>query len=610
MTKNTFHTLVIGSGCAGFNAADWLYDLGVKDIALIAEGINMGTSRNTGSDKQTYYKLAIAGPGADSVYEMAKTLFSGGSVHGDTALVEATSSATAFMKLVHLGVPFPTNRFGGYVGYQTDHDEAKRQRATSCGPLTSKHMTEALEKSVNAKGIPILDNSQVVKLLVENNEIKGLVILGKEGYSTLYCKNIVLATGGPAGIYLNSVFPTSQTGGTGLAIAAGAASCNLQEWQYGLASIDFRWNVSGTYQQVLPKYISVDDAGNEYEFLLDYYETPNQALDMVFLKGYQWPFDASKINGSSRVDQLVATEIEKGRKVYMDFRSNPTGLDYSKLAPETYDYLKNSNALFGTPIERLAKMNTKAIELYKNNGIDIYTEPLRIAVCAQHMNGGIAVDANWESTVKGLYVAGEAAGSFGVYRPGGSALNAAQVGSMRAAHHIARKSKPLIEQACAKDFTIPVEPVEQDGITKIYFEAKPECGYTHEKLEIQTRMSNYAAYTRDTVQMKKLYAELLECRDKFWSQKLDATKLAAMYKDYDLLLTQIAVLSAMILGATEMGSRGSAIVDGKPLSANIKSFDDRVVTTTGEGSKFEPIRPMPESDDWFENVWNEYESLK
>lgn len=53
-------TAVIGSGCAGFNAADWLFDLGRRDIALITEGIHMGTSRNTGSDKQTYYKLTLS----------------------------------------------------------------------------------------------------------------------------------------------------------------------------------------------------------------------------------------------------------------------------------------------------------------------------------------------------------------------------------------------------------------------------------------------------------------------------------------------------------------------------------------------------------------------
>ena len=50
------------------------------------------------------------------------------------------------MRLVELGVPFPTNEYGEYAGYKTDHDNTLR--ATSVGPLTSKVMTEKLEKVV------------------------------------------------------------------------------------------------------------------------------------------------------------------------------------------------------------------------------------------------------------------------------------------------------------------------------------------------------------------------------------------------------------------------------------------------------------------------------
>ena len=41
--KNRYHTIIIGTGCAGYNAADRLYSLGVRDIALITEGRYMGT---------------------------------------------------------------------------------------------------------------------------------------------------------------------------------------------------------------------------------------------------------------------------------------------------------------------------------------------------------------------------------------------------------------------------------------------------------------------------------------------------------------------------------------------------------------------------------------
>jgi succinate dehydrogenase/fumarate reductase flavoprotein subunit len=599
--KDRYHTLVIGSGCAGYNAADCLYNLGVTDIAVVTEGREMGTSRNTGSDKQTYYKLTLAGDEPDSVYEMARTLFGGGAVHGDTALVEAAYSVKCFMKLVHLGLPFPMNPYGAYIGYKTDHDP--RQRATSCGPLTSRLMTEALEREVMKKNIPLLDNAQAVKLLAENGRVRGLVYYrAGEGFTTLYASNVILATGGPAGIYADTVYPHSQTGGSGLALAAGAEANNLQEWQYGLASCDFRWNVSGTYQQVLPRYISVDAQGNEYEFLYDYFKNPADALNNVFLKGYQWPFDSRKTEGSSRIDLLAAAEIkEKNRTVYMDFRRNPSFLRYSDLSDEVYGYLQKSDALFGTPIERLAKMNPKAVELYINNGIDLYNEPLKIAVCAQHCNGGIAVDADWQSSIQGLYAVGEAAGTFGVYRPGGSALNAAQAGAMRAAEHIAgRKGDNRAEE---KENPVNISATGD----KVTFAGVSNLQATHR--ETRERMNRYAAYNRDLPEMRKLYAE---CRERLadYFEKTTITneaEIPALFKCYDLLVTQVAVLSAMIFSAERWGTHGGALVKGAPLgkAAGINEVVfDHVITTCNGESCFEPVRPLPECDDWFERDWN------
>ncbi len=128
----TYNTAVVGTGAAGFNAADRLCQYGQTDVVMVTEGVNMGTSRNTGSDKQTYYKLTLSGGGPDSVREMAQTLFDGRCVDGDLALCEAALSTQSFLRLVELGVPFPRNRYGEFVGYKTDHDP--RCRATSVGP--------------------------------------------------------------------------------------------------------------------------------------------------------------------------------------------------------------------------------------------------------------------------------------------------------------------------------------------------------------------------------------------------------------------------------------------------------------------------------------------
>ena len=81
--------LVVGTGCAGYSAADRLYQYGVRDIAIVTDDRLAGTSRNTGSDKQTYYKLTLSGDTPDSVRDMAETYFAGQCMDGEHALCEA-----------------------------------------------------------------------------------------------------------------------------------------------------------------------------------------------------------------------------------------------------------------------------------------------------------------------------------------------------------------------------------------------------------------------------------------------------------------------------------------------------------------------------------------
>lgn len=634
------NTLIIGSGCAAYNAADSLYDLGQRDLLIATEGRKMGTSRNTGSDKQTYYKLSLADDKPDSIYEMAKTLYGGGAVDGDTALVEAANSVRSFFKLVNLGVPFPHDEYGQYVGYQTDHDAT--QRATSCGPLTSKYMTEKLEASIKKKEIKLLDGVRIVKILKENESQKvyGAIGIRTEGEGSLTwiklnCTNIIYATGGPSGIYHRSVYPVSQTGSHGPAFAAGAKGKNLTEFQYGIASVLFRWNLSGSYQQVIPRYYSVDENGeDEREFLLDYFETPAEMLTAVFLKGYQWPFDPRKVgkSGSSLVDIAVyQEEIIKHRKVYLDFRRNPKSaerdgvFDFRLLKKEAYDYLENSEILFGTPIERLLKMNQPAYQLYLDHGIDLSRDPLEISVSAQHNNGGLAANQWWESNVKHLFPVGEVCGNFGVYRPGGSALNATQVGSLRAAQFISSQyrdmplPKEIFEENSAKEFEKTVS----------FSEALRQNDHGQDPLiyrrQFQKEFDQSAAFLRNPEKMetqRRVIDERLQTFEKTVRVK-DAAEVRTAFVTYDLLLTQKVYLSAMLSYIKSGGeSRGSYLIEkaaidlskiktnGIPLELDGGARDEIVQLTTliGEETKntYRDRHPLPKTKSWFEQIYKQY----
>ena len=172
------HTLVIGSGAAGLAAALRLRELGVEDLLLLSEGLHRGTSINTGSDKQTYYKLGIYGSEPDSPVQLAHSIYDGGSVHGDVTLVEAALSVRCFMHLVNLGVPFPHDEFGQYIGYKTDHDP--KRRATSCGPYTSREMCLALIRAVKAAGVEIAERRTVAELVTVAGRAAGAVAFNGE----------------------------------------------------------------------------------------------------------------------------------------------------------------------------------------------------------------------------------------------------------------------------------------------------------------------------------------------------------------------------------------------------------------------------------------------
>ncbi|MBQ1950935.1 MAG: FAD-binding protein [Clostridia bacterium] len=625
MKTYTFEAIVIGTGAAGYNAACRLKQFG-KNVAIVTEATGCGTSRNTGSDKQTYYKLGLGGDSPDSVYKMAQDLFAGGSVDGDNALCEAALSARSFMNLCELGVAFPVNRYGEYVGYKTDHDPYAR--ATSAGPLTSKFMTEALQRNAKNLGIDVYSGYLAVEILKHNDAVCGLLCVEKKSgaFVAFKCADIVMATGGPAGIYADSVFPACHTGTTSLALLAGAKAQNLTEWQYGLASINPRWNVSGTYMQVLPRFVSVDEEGIEHEFLREYFKDAYEALSMVFLKGYQWPFDSKKVlDGSSVIDLLVYREsVLRKRRVYLDFTKNPFGMEnieYDKLSEEAFTYLSKAEAVFGTPIERLNKMNAPAIALYMDKGLDITKEYLEIAVCAQHNNGGVAVNMWWQTQVKGLFCAGECAGTHGVARPGGSALNAGQVGSLRAAQYIAQNGNEAID---ADVFQTIAADAEEKHLreTAALLENKENVDGLIKKA--QRLMSDCAAAIRNkesmTAALNSVYAEIASLSK---CGVLDKSNIYMYYKLKDILYTQAAVLTAMVDYSETVGdTRGSSLYfDEKgQLREGLEEIfrftqekgdarakvQETVLTEKGFKCSWRDVRPLCKNEDFFENVWRQY----
>jgi len=659
-----YNTVIVGAGAAGMNCAvhlcQFMEHKGIANpkerIAVITAGLGLGASRMSGSDKQTYYKIGTSPDVPDSAEEFAKSLTAAGCCHGDSALIEAIGSIREFYHLVQAGVPFPTDSTGTFIGYKTDHDPY--ERATSAGPKTSRFMSECLQKQLEMYDVKIHDAQELAHLLTigsgESKRIIGVATVDKKkvkesnyAINIFLAANIVLAAGGPGELFKTTVYPKGQLGIHGLALKAGLIGANLTESQFGLASIKFRWNVSGTYMQAVPRIYSTDaDGKDEKEFLTDFFPSMSKMATNIFLKGYQWPFDPQRIENlqSSLIDILVFNETQKGRRVYMDFLRNPIGSDsmdefnIDELEPEAKEYLQKAGALQKTPIERLAHMNTPAIEIYKENGIDLYSEPLEIAVCAQHNNGGFAVDKWWQSNIPHTFIIGEMAGTHGVKRPGGSALNAGQTGGLRAAEYIVN-----VYGCELPDYSDEQSEIDRQlsDIVAGFERYESSSGLDPKEVleEIRSRMTASGGHIRELNDAQKALKNAVELYKNIQQKGFnspDAKTLITAIQAEHLALTSVAYLKAVVeLLKQGSGSRGSHLVlapDG------VEIHPDVIDKATGKPLKFKPenqslrnsilqieydesspdlfqsktvkLRPAPTERKAFEPAWQDYREAK
>ena len=575
--------LVVGSGAAGLRAAVELKRRG-GDVMVASQSAWGGTSACSGSDKQTLHTANTADRG-DDFQAMARAIRAGGAMDEDTAYVEAVGSPRMMSSLQYLGLPLPQDRFGGTLRYQTDHDETGR--ATSCGPRTSRLMVKVLAEEALRLAVPLLNQTTVVRILTEGEgeerRVVGALAFRKSdrsaanphGLAVILASTLVLAAGGPGELYRDSVYPNGCYGSLGLALEAGLELVNLTESQFGIGTRreGFPWNLSGTYVQAIPHIFSVDAEGREHHFLARYYRTTRELASNVFRKGYQWPFHATRMLdfASSLVDLAIWRESAAGRRVFMDFNRNPLpvpgDLPFSldRLDDDVATYLGTASASQEMPIDRLRHMNPLAIELYRRYKVDIAAEPLEFAVNNQHMNGGIAVDTWGRSTLAGVYAVGEAAGTHGVTRPGGAALNAGQVFGTRVGEHIAASGR------AAGPASGDAKAAVQEGVDALMAILRPDSPHKAKSVrsEVQARMSDTAgmicapeSVARALAEARNLNASL--SRDGIAPDRPDDAPRAVQWQQ--MALASEAVLAALdhyiAQGGGSRGARAICAPDG------------------------------------------------
>ncbi len=172
------------------------------------------------------------------------------------------------------------------------------------------------------------------------------------------------------------------------------------------------------------------------------------------------------------------------------------------------------------------------------------------------------MDADWQSGVRGLYVAGEAAGTFRCPPSGRQRAQCRTGGLLRAAEHIADTTRP--DTAPTPAFVSLAER-EAEEMLALFDRALRQRGASSVqewREEKQRAMSLYACHIRDEKGMAELEGRLSESLARF-PEGIALSGPGELYdllKSRDIALTQLAVLSAMRAAAARTGTRGSALV--------------------------------------------------
>jgi succinate dehydrogenase / fumarate reductase flavoprotein subunit len=461
MERINCDVLIIGGGGAGLRAAvEAREKLKKGKVLVVTKGIlgKSGVTATACSDRMAFHAtLSYTEPrGPDNWKYHAEDIYRiGGYVSdGDLAAILAREAKDAFEYLDRLGVPFVKREGGRADQFITDGSEYAR--ACYTGPRTANHIEEALLRKVSSMDIEILNHCMMTELITYRGRVIGACGIDEredkiEKRAKVFAtKTVILATGGAGEVFGVHVFPISMTGdGYAMAYRAGAELVNMEFIQIGLSSVKTRLACSGSMMRSLPRFLN--DEGQE--FLRNYFppEKPlKEIYNLVFEKGASWPVSVEK--KTYLIDVAVFKEMTKGYRIFLDYNANPRDFrfqDLKALWQERYEKeIKNKKSdeeRDESPLHRLEEINPDSIQWLKEYGIDLHAgDRIEIAPSVQHFQGGVKIGKKANSSLKGLYAAGECAGSqHDATRPGGNALLDGQVFGRIAGREAALEAKSI-----------------------------------------------------------------------------------------------------------------------------------------------------------------------
>jgi L-aspartate oxidase len=399
--------IVVGAGIAGLRAS----------VELASAGRVLCLAKREVTESNTQYAqggIAAALSDDDEVsLHLEDTLKAGdGLVNEEAARVLVEEGPPRIEELMEWGTEF--DRAGTKIAFTREGAHSRNRVLHAHGDSTGREIGRALyHKASTIEPINFREFEFTTDLLVEDGRVVGVRVLDQSGQlHQVHASSVLLATGGLGHVYSNTTNPEVATGdGVAMAFRAGAEISDMEFVQF---------HPTALYLKGAPRFLLSEALRGEGAYLRN-----------VELKRFMPKYhELGELAPRDVVARAIAHELEVQNRsdaaVYLDL----THLDADRVRKR-----------FPTIYSTCMRYN-----------IDIATELVPIRPAAHYAMGGVRTDLWGQTSLPGLYAAGEVActGVHGANRLASNSLLEGLVYGARAAQSMREQlSSPTSNSASA-----------------------------------------------------------------------------------------------------------------------------------------------------------------
>lgn len=380
---------------------------------------------------------------------------------------------------------------------------------------------KALPRQVRLKkNVGLVEDTPMIDLLKNGDEVVGAVGFDmKDGdFQVIRAKSTILATGGFMACYEFSTANNTLTGdGHGMAYRAGAKMCDMEFVQFFPAATLWPSNL---YRDAYP-----------YELFYNVYGHMYNNLGERFMERY-YPVEKEFVPREAQ-SRAICKEVREGKGsphggAYLSLRHLPRNF-LDRFLEETY--------------------NVPFYKSLREAGVDLRYDAIEIGPGAHYVQGGSRISVKCETSLPGLYAAGECAGGRdGADRLAGNALPFCMAMGYVAGKEAANRANSVELQAIDED---QLEEICKETLAPL--DRKEGFGPLELRKEIKRLMSTYNMYQREEKELE----DALKALDVIRKEKLPNLCISAKNRRFNIEWLHAIELRNM-LDVSEM-SMGCAI---------------------------------------------------